>query len=132
MPVWIDYWQERAERAEYLAVRVAQLLDDCHRCNDVRALQRQRIQQYRQGMVRNRGWLATGEWSELAGIIEEDLDRLAALLQAHFGYHYPSMTQYRECEYLIGAWKQSIAVRHAPLPAGPTLIGHLASGGIEV
>ena len=126
MPVWLDYWQERSERAEYLAVRMAQLMDDCHYCHHTL------IKDYRKGMLRNRGWLPTTEWAELGGKHEADMDELAALLQHHFTNHHPTGTLHMECEYLLGAHLRSQAFRRAPLPAGPTLIGNLASGGIDV
>lgn len=123
MPVWIDFWQERAEKAEYVLCRMAALLQDCDGCSD------EMIRRYARGRVRGRGYLASGEWSELAGIVEADLDLIAETLTFHERHHWPKCNA-AELHWVDTMYHKSRDERYRPLPAGPTLQGNLASGGI--
>lgn len=70
-----------------------------------------------------------GFWSERAGKAEQDSDRLAALLeQLVIETNFPDRLHYAVQDALRD-YMANREARYRALPAGPTLAGHLSSGG---
>lgn len=75
-----------------------------------------------------------GFWSERAGRAEQDADRMAtqlAVILERQGHLLPH-DQWAAVQDCLRDWKGNAEARHRALPAGPTRIGNLASGGIHL
>lgn len=127
MSVWLHYWHERATRAEQNAAALAAALLGLVEGNYQRysADDRKMVRQWALYPPRETGVQGrVGDWAERAGNAEGDSDQLAALLKPSPIRHEPSVVaalqHYEVCRDR----------RYGALPAGPTLAGNLASGGI--
>lgn len=73
----------------------------------------------------------TAMWAERAGRAESDADRLATVLEELVRRHHLPEVEYRDATHVLADYKSNRERRYGPLPAGPTKIGSLASGGID-
>lgn len=74
----------------------------------------------------------TAFWSERAGRAEQDSDRLAALVEHIVRRHNLPEREYWEAYDVLRDYRGNREARYRALPAGPTAIGNLSSGGIHV
>lgn len=74
----------------------------------------------------------TAFWSERAGRAEQDSDRLAALVEELVRQtNFPDRLHFAAHDALRD-YRGNREARYRALPAGPTAIGNLSSGGIHV
>lgn len=127
MSVWLHYWHERAIRAEQNATTLAAALQRCVKDEPRRYAADVKKMVKRWALCPPRESAPTGpiaDWSERAGIAEGDSDNLAALLKVSTVRHDPDSVAALQ-KYEINKDR-----RYGALPAGPTLQGNLAAGGI--
>jgi hypothetical protein len=76
----------------------------------------------------------TAWWSERAQRAEQDSDRMAALLQLVLERRGDVLPWdlWAGAQDAVRDWRANAQARHRPLPAGPTRIGSLSSGGIDI
>ena len=74
----------------------------------------------------------TGWWSERAQRAEQDADRMAQLLGAVMERRADVLPYnlWAGIQDALRDWRGNAERRYAPLPAGHTLEGNLASGGV--
>lgn len=126
MSIWLHYWHERCTRADRDCVALASALLHCHdfRHRHYSAADLEKMRSWGHGFrERPADTAALSQWAEGAGISEGDSDALAALLEAC-----------PHCRHLNAAalhdYRRNRDRRYGALPAGATLQGNLASGGV--
>lgn len=73
----------------------------------------------------------TAFWSERAGRAEQDSDRMAVLLESIVRRHNLPDRDWLAARECLKDWRAHRDARYRALPAGPTQIGNLTSGGIR-
>jgi len=73
-----------------------------------------------------------GFWSERCMRAEQDVDRMAMLLERLIRRTNFPDRDHREAIELLRDWHANRDRRYVALPAGPTKIGNLSSGGIDL
>lgn len=74
----------------------------------------------------------TGWWAERAGHAEADVDHMAQWIEEIVRRHHLPEPEYREAIQLLSDYRAHREFRYRALPAGPTKIGSLSSGGIQI
>lgn len=74
----------------------------------------------------------TAFWAERAGHAEADVDHMAQWIEEIVRRHHLPEPEYRDAIHLLADYREHRELRYRALPAGPTKIGSLSSGGIQI
>lgn len=136
MSVWHGWWQGRALRAEadadLMGNHLRNLLDSWGPSIAEWTVGRETLQDWVVNHGSRSGHGGAGYWSERAQVAEQDADRLAQVLQAIDGHHNLSYSQWAPLRALVRDYVTHREERYGALPTGPTRIGNLTSGGVQV
>lgn len=132
--VWTDFWKGRAllaERDAYEAYTVLwRIVDTWGPTFSEWRASRDGLLDYETDVATRCGTGGSGYWSERAQRSEQHCDRLCGLLQTIQQHHPLSYQHNLKIEDTLRPWKANREARYRALPAGPTRIGELSSGGI--
>lgn len=136
MSVWVEWWRGRSLRAERAAEQLSEvvdaIMDRWGPCFAEWIPAQDALKDYRDARGRPVNHGSAGFWSERAMNAEQHADRLATVIEAVSRHHYLPFMIGRDADDALRLWREGRELRYGSLPAGPTQIGNLTSGGVHV